>query len=50
MGNFWVQFAINEALTVAQAFLAGSNLNGATKAALGNFITAGQAVLAALKL
>lgn len=50
MGNFWITFAINEAITVAQGFVAASKLTDPVKAAVENFITSGQAVLTALHL
>lgn len=50
MGKFWITFAINEAITVAQAFVAGSKLADPLKVAVENFITSGQAVLSALHL
>lgn len=48
MKNFWVQFAISEALSVVQAFVASNaGMNPALKTALENFITSGQAVVSA---
>jgi hypothetical protein len=47
MKNFWLQFAIREATSVAAAFVASvTNLTPAEKEALENFIAAGQAVTA----
>ena len=45
MSNFWLKFAITEAVTVAQAF-AASTTNTKLKVALDALIAAGQAVLA----
>lgn len=47
--NFWLQFAIQEALAVAAAYVASAPaLSAAQKQALENFITAGQGVAAVL--
>jgi hypothetical protein len=47
MSNFWLTFAITEAITVAQAF-AASTTNQKLKIALDALVAAGQAVLAEL--
>lgn len=48
MGNFWLNFAIQEAVTVAEAFVNTANIKPVLKAALENLITAGNTVLAAI--
>lgn len=50
MGKFCITFAINEAITVAQEFVAASKLTDPVKTAVENFIIAGEGVLAALHL
>lgn len=40
--NFWLKFAISEALAVAQAAVMATNLTDAQKKALQDLITAGQ--------
>jgi hypothetical protein len=47
MSNFWLTFAITEAITVAQAF-AASTTNQKLKIALDALVVAGQAVLTEL--
>ena len=42
--NFWLKFAVAEALAVAQAFLSVSTLTDAQKKALNDLIAAGQEV------
>jgi hypothetical protein len=47
--NFWIQFAITEALSVVNAFLQSTSaLTPAQKSAAQNLITAGEAFLATL--
>jgi len=46
--NFWLTFAINEAIAVPAAYVASSKLTDAQKAAAEQFIAAGQALLATL--
>lgn len=47
--NFWITFAITEALSVVDAFLQGSTvLTTVQKQAAQNLITAGEAFLATL--
>lgn len=48
MGKFWIQFVIREAISVVEAFVAGSKLNAAQKTAAENMITATQAFLGTL--
>ena len=43
--SFWVQFAIQEAIVVAQLVVQDSSLSPAQKAALEKFIADGQALL-----
>ena len=48
MKNFWLQFAIQEGMSVASAFVAANtSITPAQKTALEQFIAAGQAVSAA---
>jgi len=44
MKNFWLNFAISEAVSVASIFVNSSNLTSEQKKALEDFILAGQAV------
>jgi hypothetical protein len=44
MSSFWLQFIINEALSVAQAFVGLSSLTPQQKTDLEAFIVAGQKV------
>lgn len=48
MGKFWIRFAINEAITVAEAFIGGTKLTEAQKASAEKLIAAGQEFLATL--
>ena len=49
--NFWVKFAITEAINVAEMFLGGSTkIADPTKAAFQKFIDAGKEVLAGFHL
>lgn len=47
--NFWLTFAVQEAVTVAQAFIEQSSIKPGLKAALENLIAAGQAVIATIQ-
>jgi hypothetical protein len=47
--SFWLQFAIQEAVTVAEVFVTQANIKPGLKAALENLITAGQAVATAIQ-
>ena len=49
MNSFWLSFAIQEAITVAQVFVQMSGIKPGLKAALENLITAGQSVVAAIQ-
>ena len=46
--SFWLNFAIQEAITVAEAFINQANIKPGLKAALENLIAAGQAVIDAM--
>ena len=48
-GSFWLNFAIQEAVTVAQVFVQQANIKPGLKAALENLISAGTAVVAAIQ-
>lgn len=48
MGKFWIQFTIREAISVVEAFVAGSKLNPKQKAAAEKLITAASEFLATL--
>jgi hypothetical protein len=45
--NFWLQFAVQEGISVAAAFVNSSSLTATQKKALEDFIAAGQNVAAA---
>ncbi len=49
MSTFWLAFAINEAVGVAQVFVQTSNIKPGLKIALENLISAGQAVTLAIQ-
>lgn len=49
MSSFWISFIITEAVGVAQAFVATSNIKPGIKAALENLIQAGTAAIAAIQ-
>ncbi len=49
MGNFWLNFVITEAVTVASAFIDGSNIKPGLKAALEKLIAGGNEVVAAIR-
>jgi hypothetical protein len=48
MSNFWLQFIIQEAIGVAEAFISMSTIKPALKTALEKLIADGQAVIAAI--
>ena len=48
--NFWIQFAINEAVSLVTEFIDNANIAPTLKTAFDEFIAAGEKVLAALKL
>jgi len=49
MGNFWLNFVIDEATAVAAAYVNSSTIKPGIKTALENFILAGQALTAAIQ-
>jgi hypothetical protein len=49
MSSFWLSFAIQEAVTMAQVFVQMSGIKPGLKAALENMIAAGQAVATAIQ-
>lgn len=49
MSTFWLTFVIQEAIGVAQAFVAISTIKPGLKAALENLITSGNAVIIAIQ-
>lgn len=44
-GSFWLHFAINEVIALTGAYIAGSKLSDAKKAAAENLIQAAQAFI-----
>lgn len=48
MGNFWITFAISEAVSVVEAFVTSSKLSPAIKTILEELIAVGQKAIAAL--
>ena len=50
MSKFWINFAISEAISLAQGLAESSNLNTDLKAALEGLISAGRDVLSKLHL
>jgi hypothetical protein len=48
MGKFWIQFVIREAISVVEAFVAGSKLNAAQKTAAEKLIADAGEFLATL--
>lgn len=49
MSTFWLTFVIQEAIGVAEAFVAISGIKPGLKAALENLISAGQATILAIQ-
>lgn len=49
MNNFWITFIVTEAVGVAQAYVAVSNIKPGLKTALEGLIAAGQNVIAAIQ-
>jgi hypothetical protein len=49
MATFWLNFAITEAIGVAQVFVENSKIKPGLKAALENLIAAGQGTLLAIQ-
>jgi len=49
MGTFWLNFAVTEAISLAESFVNQSNLKPGLKTALEKLIEAGQAVVAAIQ-
>ena len=49
MNTFWLTFIIQEAIGVAEAFVAISSIKPGLKAALENLIVAGNGVIAAIQ-
>ena len=49
MCTFWITFVIQEAIGIAQAFVAISSIKPGEKTALENLITAGQAAITAIQ-
>lgn len=47
--SFWLQFAIQEVITLAEAFVSQSNLKPGLKVSLEKLIVDGQTVIAALQ-
>lgn len=48
--NFWIQFAITEAINLATEFIDNSKITPELKAMIESFIAAGEKLVAALKL
>lgn len=48
MSKFWLSFAITEAISLAEGFIASSKMGDPLKAAIVQFVESGKGVLAAL--